>query len=107
MVIGALAMGVTYINNSKLFFGPHLLVGLGMGNGCGFSFTFSLHAKGQIGRYTHIVLNATLLALFGQALSGVHKLSKYPQLAQRGGVLPYPTLRALCALRGNGRPKDL
>jgi len=31
MVIGALAaMGVTYINNSKLFFGPHLLVGLGM-----------------------------------------------------------------------------
>lgn len=31
MVLGTLGgMTVTYINNGKLFFGPHLLVGLGM-----------------------------------------------------------------------------
>lgn len=31
MVLGTIGgMAVTYINNGKLFFGPHLLVGLGM-----------------------------------------------------------------------------
>jgi len=75
MVIGAIAaMGVTYINNGKLFFGPHLLVGLGMMAMIAVSASLSpFMQKGQDwARYTHIVLNATLLALFSwQAVSGV------------------------------------
>lgn len=75
MVIGALgAMAVTYINNGKLFFGPHLLIGLGMTGMVAVSASLSpLMQKGQNwARYTHIVLNAALLALFSwQAVSGV------------------------------------
>lgn len=75
MVIGAIAaMAVTYINNQKLFFGPHLLVGLGMTAMIAISASLSpFMQKGQNwARYTHIVLNATLLALFSwQAVSGV------------------------------------
>lgn len=75
MVIGALAaMAVTYINNGKLFFGPHLLIGLAMTAMIAVSASLSpFMQKGQDwARYTHIVLNATLLALFSwQAVSGV------------------------------------
>lgn len=75
MVIGALAaMAVTYINNGKLFFGPHLLIGLAMTGMIAVSASLSpFMQKGQDwARYTHIVLNATLLALFSwQAVSGV------------------------------------
>ena len=75
MVIGALgAMAVTYINNGKLFFGPHLLIGLGMTAMVAVSASLSpFMQKGQDwARYTHIFLNATLLALFSwQAVSGV------------------------------------
>ena len=75
MVIGAIAaMGVTYINNGKLFFGPHLLVGLGMTGMIAVSASLSpFMQKGQDwARYTHIVLNDTLLALFSwQAVSGI------------------------------------
>jgi len=75
MVLGALtAMGVTYINNQKLFFGPHLLVGLGMTGIIAISASLSPYMqKGHDwARYTHIVLNSALLALFSwQAVSGV------------------------------------
>lgn len=75
MVIGSLAaMAVTYINNSKLFFGPHLVVGLVMTAMIAVSAALSpFMQKGQDwARYTHIVLNATLLALFSwQAVSGI------------------------------------
>ena len=75
MVIGALAaMAVTYINNSKLFFGPHLVVGLAMTAMIAVSAALSpFMQKGQDwARYTHIVLNTTLLALFSwQAVSGI------------------------------------
>lgn len=75
MVIGAIAaMAVTYINNGKLFFGPHLLVGLSMTAMVAVSASLSpFMQKGQNwARYTHIVLNATLLALFSwQAVSGI------------------------------------
>jgi hypothetical protein len=75
MVIGALGgMAVTYINNGKLFFGPHLLAGLSMTGMVAVSASLSPYMqKGQNwARYTHIVLNATLLALFSwQAVSGV------------------------------------
>lgn len=75
MVIGSIAaMAVTYINNQKLFFGPHLLIGLSMTAMIAVSASLSpFMQKGQNwARYTHIVLNATLLALFSwQAVSGV------------------------------------
>jgi uncharacterized membrane protein len=75
MVLGALgAMAVTYINNQKLFFGPHLLVGLGMTGMIAVSAALSPYMQKGLNwaRYTHIFLNAGLLALFSwQAVSGV------------------------------------
>lgn len=75
MVLGTLgALGVTYINNGKLFVGPHLLVGLTMTGLISISAALSPYMqKGQDwARYTHIVLNIGLLGLFGwQAVSGM------------------------------------
>ncbi|MBF2029463.1 MAG: DUF4079 domain-containing protein [Oscillatoriales cyanobacterium C42_A2020_001] len=75
MVLGSIGgMAVTYINNGKLFVGPHLLVGLGMTGLIALSAALSpFMQKGQDwARYTHIVLNVGLLGLFGwQAISGM------------------------------------
>ncbi len=75
MVIGNLiGMGVTYINNGKLFVGPHLLAGLGMTGLIATSAALSpLMQKGQNwARFTHIALGVILLGLFGwQAVTGV------------------------------------
>ncbi len=75
MVIGTLGgMAVTYINNGKLFFGPHLIVGLSMTGMVATSAALSpLMQKGQDwARYTHIALNIVLLGLFGwQAVTGM------------------------------------
>lgn len=75
MVIATLiGMGVTYINNGKLFVGPHLLVGLGMTGLIATSAALSpLMQKGQNwARYSHICLNVVLLVLFGwQAITGI------------------------------------
>jgi len=80
MVIGTLiGMGATYINNEKLFFGPHLLAGLGMTGMIAVSASLSPYMqKGHDwARYTHIVLNSALLALFAwQAFSGVEILQR-------------------------------
>jgi hypothetical protein len=75
MVIGSIGgMAVTYINNGKLFVGPHLLAGLGMTGLIAVSAALSpLMQKGvDWARYTHIFLNVVLLGLFGwQAVTGV------------------------------------
>ncbi|HEY9665563.1 MAG TPA: DUF4079 domain-containing protein [Coleofasciculaceae cyanobacterium] len=75
MVVGAIAaMAVTYINNGKLFVGPHLLAGLGMTGLIALSASLSpFMQKGQNwARITHITLNVVLLGLFGwQAITGV------------------------------------
>ncbi|MGK7932130.1 MAG: DUF4079 domain-containing protein [Microcystaceae cyanobacterium] len=80
MVLGSIGgMAVTYINNGKLFFGPHLLVGLGMTGLIAVSASLSpLMQKGnEIARYTHITLNIALVGLFGwQALSGMQIVQK-------------------------------
>lgn len=80
MVIGTIGgMAVTYINNGKLFVGPHLLVGLGMTGMIAFSAALApLMQQGQTwARYTHIGLNITLLGLFGwQAITGVQIVQK-------------------------------
>ena len=80
MVIGSIsAMAVTYINNGKLFLGPHLIVGLGMTGLIATSASLSpFMQKGQDwARYTHITLNIALVALFGwQAVTGMQIVQK-------------------------------
>jgi len=82
MILGMIgAMAVTYINNGKLFFGPHLLVGLGMTGLIALSAALSPLMYNKSGnmwaRYTHIVLNVVLLGLFGwQAVSGMQIVQK-------------------------------
>lgn len=75
MVVGAIGgMGVTYINNGKLFVGPHLLAGLGMTGMIAFSAALSPYMQkgANWARATHILLNFTLLGLFAwQAVTGV------------------------------------
>ncbi len=75
MVLGTLGgMAVTYINNGKLFVGPHLLAGLGMAGLIATSAALvPLMQKGnETARLTHISLNVVLVGLFGwQAVTGV------------------------------------
>jgi len=80
MVLGSIGgMAVTYINNGKLFVGPHLLAGLGMTGLIAVSASLSpLMQKGvNWARYSHIALNVALLGLFGwQALTGIEILQR-------------------------------
>jgi hypothetical protein len=80
MVAGAIGgMAVTYINNGKLFFGAHLLAGLGMMSIIAFSASLSpfMQKGANWARVTHILLNFTLLGLFAwQAISGVQIVQK-------------------------------
>lgn len=75
MVAGSIgAMAVTYINNGKLFFGSHLLVGLGMTGLIAFSASLSpfMQKGANWARMTHILLNFALIGLFTwQAVTGV------------------------------------
>jgi Protein of unknown function (DUF4079) len=80
MVTGAIGgMAVTYINNGKLFVGPHLLAGLGMTAiiAIAASLTPLMQKGNDWARNTHIFLNVVLLGLFGwQAVSGVEILQR-------------------------------
>jgi Protein of unknown function (DUF4079) len=80
MVAGSVGgMAVTYINNGKLFFGSHLLAGLGMTVTIAFSAALSpfMQKGANWARMTHILLNFTLLGLFTwQAITGVQIVQK-------------------------------
>ncbi|MEA5533279.1 DUF4079 domain-containing protein [Crocosphaera sp. XPORK-15E] len=80
MVLGNIAgMAITYINNGKLFFGSHLLVGLSITGLIAVSASLSpLMQKGnEFARYTHITLNTAIVGLFGwQAVSGMEIVQK-------------------------------
>lgn len=80
MVLGTIGgMAVTYINNGKLFVGPHLLAGLGMTGLIATSASLvPLMQKGnEFARYTHIFLNVTLLGLFSwQAVTGMQIMQR-------------------------------
>jgi Protein of unknown function (DUF4079) len=80
MILGTIGgMAVTYINNGKLFVGPHLLVGLGMTGLVGVSAALApLMQEGKTwARYTHMTLNISLLGLFGwQAVTGMQIVQK-------------------------------
>jgi uncharacterized membrane protein len=75
MILSSLGgMAVTYINNGKLFFGSHLLVGLGMTGliATGAALVPYMQKGNDLARVTHISLNIILLGLFGwQAVSGM------------------------------------
>lgn len=75
MVAGSIGgMAVTYINNGKLFFGSHLLAGLGMTGLIAFSASLSpfMQKGANWARMTHILLNFALIGLFTwQAVTGV------------------------------------
>jgi MFS family permease len=80
MVLGSIGgITVTYINNGKLFVGPHLLAGLGMTALIAISASLTPYMqKGQDwARYGHIGINVTIVGLFGwQALSGLEILQR-------------------------------
>ncbi|HIK54606.1 MAG TPA: DUF4079 domain-containing protein [Synechococcales cyanobacterium M55_K2018_004] len=75
MVLGTIGgMAVTYINNGKLFVGPHLIVGLGMAGliATSAAMTPFMQKGNEFARYTHIFLNVVLTLLFGwQAVTGM------------------------------------
>mgnify|MGYP001792653595 FL=1 len=80
MVLGTIGgMAVTYINNGKLFFGPHLLVGLGMTGiiAIAASLVPYMQRGNETARLTHISLNVVLVGLFGwQAFSGMQIMQR-------------------------------
>jgi len=75
MVLGTLGgMAVTYINNGKLFVGPHLIVGLAMTGliATAAALTPFMQKGNDLARYLHISLNVALVGLFGwQAVTGM------------------------------------
>ena len=79
VTVAIVGMGVTYINNGKLFVGPHLLAGLGMMAiiAIAASLTPLMQEGNDWARNAHIFLNVVLLGLFGwQAVSGVEILQR-------------------------------
>ncbi len=75
MTLGTIGgMAVTYINNGKLFFSSHLLVGLAMTGLIALSAALVPYMQkgNEFARVSHIALNMTLLGLFGwQAVTGM------------------------------------
>jgi hypothetical protein len=80
MVLGSMgALAVTYINNGKLFLGPHLVAGLSMTVMIAVSAALTPYMqKGKDwARYGHIGINVGIVGLFGwQAFSGIEILQR-------------------------------
>ncbi|MFM9102344.1 MAG: DUF4079 domain-containing protein [Cyanobium sp.] len=80
MVLGTFGgMAVTYLNNGKLFVGPHLLVGIGMT--CLLALAVALIPLVQqgnlIARKAHVGLNMLMMTLFlWQAVTGMQIVNK-------------------------------
>ena len=72
-------MAVTYINNGKLFVGPHLIAGLAMVVVLAISTALVPYMQkgSEVARYSHISLNIAMLSIFGwQAVTGMQILQK-------------------------------
>ena len=80
MVAGSIGgMAVTYINNGKLFVGPHLLAGLSITGLIAFSASLSpfMQKGANWARMTNILLNFAILGLFAwQAFSGIEIIQR-------------------------------
>jgi hypothetical protein len=80
MVLGTFGgMGVTYLNNGKLFVGPHLLVGIAMTSLLAVAAALSpqMQQGNLIARKLHVGLNMTVMTLFlWQAVTGMQIVNK-------------------------------
>jgi hypothetical protein len=80
IVLGTIGgMGVTYINNGKLFVGPHLLAGLGMMGIVAISASLVPYMQkgNELARLSHISLNVFMLGVFAwQAITGMQIVNK-------------------------------
>ena len=80
VVLGTIGgMAVTYINNGKLFVGPHLLAGLGMMGMVAVSASLVPYMQkgNDVARFSHIFLNITMLGIFSwQAVTGMQIVQK-------------------------------
>lgn len=80
MVLGTIGgMAVTYINNGKLFVGPHLLAGLSMTGliAIAASLVPLMQRGNETARLTHISLNVVIVGLFGwQAITGMQIMQR-------------------------------
>jgi len=80
LVLGCVGgIAVTYINNGKLFVGPHLLVGLGLLSLIAMAAALSplMQAGNLIARKVHVGLNMTVMTLFlWQAVTGMQIINK-------------------------------
>jgi ABC-type transport system involved in cytochrome c biogenesis permease subunit len=85
MVVGTVGgMAVTYVNNGKLFVGPHLLVALGMLSLIAIAAALAplMQAGNELARKAHVGLNMTLVTLFlWQAVTGMQIVNKLLQPA--------------------------
>jgi ABC-type transport system involved in cytochrome c biogenesis permease subunit len=85
MVLGTVGgMAVTYVNNGKLFVGPHLLVALGMVSLIAIAAALAplMQAGNELARKAHVGLNMTLVTLFlWQAVTGMQIVNKLLQPA--------------------------
>ncbi len=80
IVLGTVGgMGVTYMNAGKLFFGPHLLAGLGMMAMVTISASLVPYMQkgNDFARFSHVGLNMAMLSIFAwQAVTGVQIVQK-------------------------------
>ncbi|MFM8524300.1 MAG: DUF4079 domain-containing protein [Cyanobacteriota bacterium] len=80
MVLGTIGgMAVTYLNNGKLFVGPHLLVGLAMTALFAVAASLSpfMQQGNLVARKVHVGLNMTVMTLFlWQTATGLQILNK-------------------------------
>ena len=80
IVVGTVGgMAVTYINNGKLFVGPHLIAGLGMMAMVAVSASLVPYMQkgNDFARVSHVGLNLTMLGIFGwQAVTGMQIVQK-------------------------------
>jgi hypothetical protein len=83
MVVGSIGgIAVTYVNNGKLFVGPHLIAGLGMTGLVAMSAALSpaMQKGNDLARYSHIAINVVILGLFGwQAVTGMQIVQRILQ----------------------------
>ena len=80
MVLGTLGgMAVTFLNNGKLFVGPHLLVGLGMTGLIALAAALAplMQQGNDLARKAHVGLNMLVVTLFlWQTVSGLQIVGK-------------------------------
>ncbi len=80
MVLGSIGgIGVTYVNNGKLFVGPHLIAGLGMTGLVAIAASLApfMQRGSQMARNVHFAVSVVILGLFGwEAVTGMEIVQK-------------------------------